>query len=643
MISKIVAAAILVTLCVINYRNSLRNEFAFDDYLAIVNNGDVMHGSNGTDHYAEYGKLWKNDIWGKDMQAYDSHRSYRPLLVTIFKFIVHWHGGLNPSYFRIVSIAFHTMATLAVYCLSNLIFGNGNLALGTSLLFASHPVHVESVTAVVNMAEAISLTLSIISFCIFNMSSKLHDSNERVESESCVKRMGQALGGMLSIFFWFLFLGLSVLFKETGITICGIIIASSGTALLLTIKSCYRASNAKKRAGESVGTSRNSKELLHVVLRATQHWAVSNVPWLVAALSGVFLYSLLRVVLVTPRNSGNILPDAFLGNPFDINMWRELHLLISKSYLGESKLLRKAENPFSLLHGNEKTYSLMYLHFRYFYQLLWPTSLCAEYAFDCIPKISSPMDPRFLTTLGLYFFLVFSFFYLLYRVLVPTSDVLTSYVGVKEEGVQVATGRDEKLEVKKKESGSRSSNVDDEKKISPIRNNEKKGVRFDENSKNEVTKDGEITKLSNGKKSKDKKSKKEKSKIESGEESTHKNDKNESNKVAAVSSDEEIEKKKAEILSNEVNNDSNDIQPSDEDLSKTAKTIKDIVKKLPQVKKDDVIKYTYSEPWSVEYEHYLLSLVWMIVPFLPASGDVHLLDSPHLYFFNVVHSRFRFI
>lgn len=34
-----------------------------------------------------------------------------------------------------------------------------------------------------------------------------------------------------------------------------------------------------------------------------------------------------------------------------------------------------------------------YLHFRYFYLLVWPTSLCAEYAFDCIPKVSHIKSP----------------------------------------------------------------------------------------------------------------------------------------------------------------------------------------------------------------------------------------------------------
>ena len=66
----------------------------------------------------------------------------------------------------------------------------------------------------------------------------------------------------------------------------------------------------------------------------------------------------------------------------------------SDVFLESSKLIRRAENPFSLLSGQEKAFSLAYLHFRYMRQLLLPYELCAEYSFDCIPSISSLFDPR---------------------------------------------------------------------------------------------------------------------------------------------------------------------------------------------------------------------------------------------------------
>lgn len=87
--------------------------------------------------------------------------------------------------------------------------------------------------------------------------------------------------------------------------------------------------------------------------------------------------------------------------------YNSLKIISQKSYLGDSELIRKAENPFAFLEHKEKIFSLFYLHFRYFYILLWPSTLCAEYAFDCIPKVSNINDFRNLYSIGLYLSLIF--------------------------------------------------------------------------------------------------------------------------------------------------------------------------------------------------------------------------------------------
>lgn len=52
--------------------------------------------------------------------------------------------------------------------------------------------------------------------------------------------------------------------------------------------------------------------------------------------------------------------------------------------LDSSGLIRKAENPFSLLPRFSKSWflSLAYLHFRYAWLLAFPRTLCAEYSFN---------------------------------------------------------------------------------------------------------------------------------------------------------------------------------------------------------------------------------------------------------------------
>jgi hypothetical protein len=410
----------LVLLCFGCYRNSLANDFTFDDLSAIVNNPDVKFNSEGTDHFFANAKLWTNDIWGKDMRALDSHRSYRPLLVILFKLIAQRSGGLDPGSFRTISILFHCVSTISVYALSSMVFKNCRLAFGAALLFASHPVHVESVAAVVNMAEATSLTFSIIAFCIFFKSSTVTTSVDNRKYHLRANTSMRLVGQTFRFVFFFVFLLLSVLCKETGITVCGLVVASSGISLLIAIKASllsrgYQLNKFQFRQSISI------REVMKDVFETTFVWGTTNIFWLLAALSGIFFNSIFRVNLLLPTNSEYYFPFRTFTSVFGADAWIGITSRVSKSYLSESKFIRKAENSFAFLVGREKSLSFMYLHFRYFYQLVLPHSLCAEYSFDCIPKVTSLQDPRFFLSLGFYIILISVFIGSLWRSLIPST------------------------------------------------------------------------------------------------------------------------------------------------------------------------------------------------------------------------------
>jgi hypothetical protein len=130
------AACLVLSLCsVCVYHNSLDNEFVFDDHLAIVNNAD-------TDPSTSYLDLWKHDIWGKDLTAHDSHRSYRPLLIVAFKILRHYFG-LNPRPIRIASVICHAISSILVYFLGLKVLSNWHVSFASAILFSLHPVHVE--------------------------------------------------------------------------------------------------------------------------------------------------------------------------------------------------------------------------------------------------------------------------------------------------------------------------------------------------------------------------------------------------------------------------------------------------------------------------------------------------------------------
>jgi hypothetical protein len=90
---------------------------------------------------------------------------------------------------------------------------------------------------------------------------------------------------------------------------------------------------------------------------------------------------------------------------------------VSSFYLDDSALIRKAENPFAFLQGQEKVLSLMYLHFRYFFLMVWPVDLSPEYAFNCIPSVATIEDDgnyRAVLAMVMYVCIVLAAFYGLY-------------------------------------------------------------------------------------------------------------------------------------------------------------------------------------------------------------------------------------
>lgn len=310
---NLIALTAISALCWVSFYNSIENEFVFDDDLAIVRNADVLATT-------PWSNIWKNDIWGKHLLAHDSHRSYRPLLICIFKFIQVWFG-LTPSAFRIVSIFFHNLFCITLYFVADGIFKNSSLAFTTSVLFASHPIHVESVAAVVNMAEAMSGVFYLLVFHMFTRSLSARNPASH-----------QILG--------FVFLSISILFKETGVTVCGLILVE--VAVLL-----FKFYRTHRFLGQQ-----SSSFLRPLLLWLQKFWT-----WIIYCLSGVLGYVLFRLVLVGMDSTEVLL------SVITLNYSRFLGAF-SKAYLGESQLIRRAENPYAFLETRtEKILSYMVSEF----------------------------------------------------------------------------------------------------------------------------------------------------------------------------------------------------------------------------------------------------------------------------------------
>eukprot|EP01033_Poteriospumella_lacustris_P010685 gene10684-7609_t len=361
----VVAAATLVALVYCSFENGYQNDFTFDDHLAIEGNGDVDINNQPFRH------LWFSDIWGKDLLAHDSHRSYRPLLIVIFRWLYTQSKGA--PLFRLVSISAHGVTTVLVYgwALTLLKPSVGSrwdrrlVAWSTAALFASHPIHVEAVTAVVNLAEPASAFCILLGYLCFH-------------SSLLSSRRGGAPWHVLCSCAWWIAAVLAALLKETGI-----LVALMPIVYVLgrwTVTACGRLCGCRAAASTSGALS----------TRLSLWWLLQSTAYL-------YLYFAMRSLLVNPQRETLLASPALLAQFVAQFLWRRE----GDSYLNASQLLRRAENPFAFLTDRAtKVYSMLYLYFRYVYLLLWPREQSPEYSYDCIPAVGDPADVRLVTAVA---------------------------------------------------------------------------------------------------------------------------------------------------------------------------------------------------------------------------------------------------
>ena len=97
--------------------------------------------------------MWHHDIWGKDLVKIDSHKSWRPLLTFSFRLSHAAEGGFATRPFHLPGIWLHALVSSMLVVLADTLLQDLEVSFFVGMLFASHPVHVEGVTSIVNRAE----------------------------------------------------------------------------------------------------------------------------------------------------------------------------------------------------------------------------------------------------------------------------------------------------------------------------------------------------------------------------------------------------------------------------------------------------------------------------------------------------------
>lgn len=125
-------------------------------------NGDVR----GTTTISE---VLRNDYWGRPMDAQNSHKSWRPLSILLFRFLRTEKKFMAPILFdRIIGLVIHAALAEIVSICACLLFPQSDknrqstLFACTKLLFAFHPTHVEAVSNAANRPHILALMFSIL-------------------------------------------------------------------------------------------------------------------------------------------------------------------------------------------------------------------------------------------------------------------------------------------------------------------------------------------------------------------------------------------------------------------------------------------------------------------------------------------------
>lgn len=164
-----------ITVCSVfaamSFARTLWFGFVYDDHTQIVQNPQVQS-------WDYLGRLLVTELWSQ-RGAEHVGTYYRPLF-SVWLLIVHTIGGLTPWIWHLSSLALHVAATFAVFKLSLALLDSHESAFIAGLLFAIHPIHVETVSWLSASNEILFSGFILFSFLFFVRAVKTKPKNSPV-------------------------------------------------------------------------------------------------------------------------------------------------------------------------------------------------------------------------------------------------------------------------------------------------------------------------------------------------------------------------------------------------------------------------------------------------------------------------------
>ena len=158
--------------------------------------------------------LFYDDFWGTPLTHSGSHKSYRPLCVLTFR-INYLLDGFKPAGFHLVNVLLHSLVTGLFTDTCGQLTGQIWTARLAGLLFASHPVHTESVAGVVGRADILACLFFLLAFRCYATYCKFRDKEVLDGQDEVTVRWRHLVGVAV-------FAACALLSKEQGVTVLAV-------------------------------------------------------------------------------------------------------------------------------------------------------------------------------------------------------------------------------------------------------------------------------------------------------------------------------------------------------------------------------------------------------------------------------------
>jgi len=160
------AASILLAVTLLVFQGVLAGAFVFDDVPLIVENPVVT--SAGHWRQIFFGSIWSF------RGAADLSHFYRPLQLFAYR-LLYWLVGPNPAPFHLLELGIYAGTVCIVFGVGRALLRHDLAAFAGALLWALHPLHVETVAWISGLGDASAALLVMVSFWLFLRAERASD------------------------------------------------------------------------------------------------------------------------------------------------------------------------------------------------------------------------------------------------------------------------------------------------------------------------------------------------------------------------------------------------------------------------------------------------------------------------------------